>query len=218
MIQLVINNLRPLQPHRFIFVCQDVHVKAYDLREKFLTWAPDSEIVPINNLTEGAACSVLAACEYIDSQSPLMIANSDQYVNTNINLYLEEMTNRKLDGMIMTMKANDPKWSFADCHSDGLVTRVAEKKVISDNATVGIYNCHRGSDFVRAAEEMITANDRTNNEFYVAPVYNYLIAAGARIGAYGIGAPGNGMYGLGTPDDLNDFLASPISQQATEGL
>lgn len=218
MIRLIINNLRPLQPHCFIFICQNDHIRTHDLYRKLSEWAPGSEIVTISGLTEGAACSVLAAREHIDSQGPLMIANSDQYVDTSINLYLKEVTDRNLDGMIMTMKANDPKWSFVGFHSDGLVARVVEKEVISNDATVGIYNFRKGSDFVHAAEKMIAADDRTNNEFYVAPAYNYLIASGARIGAHDIGREGSGMYGLGTPDDLNNFLGSPASRRATAGL
>ena len=84
------------------------------------------------------------------------------------------------DGLIMTMTADDPKWSFVGLDGRRLVTRVVEKEVISNEATVGIYNFRRGSDFVRAAEQMIAKNLRVNNEFYVAPVYNELIAEGAR--------------------------------------
>jgi hypothetical protein len=43
-------------------------------------------------------------------------------------------------------------------------------------------NFAAGCDYVRAAETMITKDLRVNNEFYVAPVYNELIAEEARIG------------------------------------
>ena len=114
----------------------------------------------------------------------------------------------------MTMKADDPKWSFVGLNGQRLVTRVVEKEVISNEATVGIYNFRRGSDFVRAAEQMIARNLRVNNEFYVAPVYNELIEEGARIAIYNVGREGAGMYGLGIPGDLEQFLADPISLRA----
>jgi dTDP-glucose pyrophosphorylase len=99
----------------------------------------------------------------------------------------------------------DPKWSFVKLDKDGLVTEVAEKKPISDLATVGIYLFSKGSEFVSAALDMIVANDRVNNEFYTCPVYNYMIKNGARIGVYEV--PMAAMSGLGTPDDLMEFLA-----------
>jgi dTDP-glucose pyrophosphorylase len=214
MIKLVIENLRPETPHRFIFICQRAHVEAYDLASKLSQWAPGSALVQLDGVTEGAACTVLAAQSYIDNDSPLMIANSDQYIDADINLYLRQMETQRLDGLIMTMGANDPKWSFVGLNEDGLVTRVVEKEVISDEATVGIYNFRHGKDFVRGAKNMIAQDQRVNGEFYVAPVYNTCIREGARIGIWNIGKEADGMYGLGTPADLDLFLSLPVSQRA----
>jgi dTDP-glucose pyrophosphorylase len=134
-------------------------------------------------------------------------------VDANIDGYLNKMVSDSLDGLIMTMKANDPKWSFARIDPNGLVCRVAEKEVISDEATVGIYTFKRGCDFVAGAKEMIEKGERVNGEFYVAPVYNHMISAGNKIGIFNIGSDTKGMYGLGTPSDLMLFLENPISQR-----
>lgn len=215
MIKLVVANLRPSMPHRFIFICQRKHVEAYGIEEKLTQWAPGAVLIQLDGLTEGAACTVLAALPYIDNDSPLMIANSDQYIDADINHYLEYMATQKLDGLIMTMEANDPKWSFVGLNEAGLVTKVVEKEVISNEATVGIYNFRRGKDFVQAAKNMIAQNQRVNGEFYVAPAYNALIEQGAQVEIWNIGTEANGMYGLGTPADLDLFLSLPISQRVT---
>lgn len=210
MIQVVVDNLTPVREHRFIFICQRAHVLEYGLRDKLSRFAPGCAIVEIDGLTEGAACTVLAAESHIDNDIPLMIANSDQFIEADIDRYLDSMDQRELDGLIMTMSANDPKWSFVENDAAGHVVRVVEKEVISSEATVGIYNFRHGKDFVRAAKAMIGKNDRVNGEFYVAPAYNELIAAGSKIGIYNIGDDsGNGMHGLGTPDDLARFIAHP---------
>ena len=214
MIRVVIENLRPSMPHRFIFICQKAHIAEHDLLSKASVWAPGSEIVVVDDLTEGAACTVLVAEKLINNDDPLMIANSDQYVDVDIDVYLSAMDKKNFDGLMMTMKANDPKWSFVGMRGD-LVTQVVEKKVISDEATVGIYNFRHGRDFVAAAHDMICKNMRVNNEFYVAPTYNQLIERGARIGVYNVGKEADGMYGLGIPDDLNLFLTLPIHRRAT---
>lgn len=215
MIRIVINNLRPNIDHRFIFICQKTHIENYGLNEKLSLWAPGASIIGIDGLTEGAACTVLAARDLIDNNNPLMIANSDQYVDININTYLNDMHNRNLDGLIMTMKANDPKWSFVGLNEKSHVTHVVEKEVISNEATVGIYNFRKGSDFVSAADCMIKQNMRVNNEFYVAPAYNQLIVSGQTIGCFNVGEEANGMYGLGIPSDLKLFLSLPIHKKAT---
>lgn len=213
MIQLVIENLRPPVEHRFVFVCQREHIEAYELDRLLPQWAPGCVVVAIDGVTEGAACTVLTAREHVDSDDQLIIANSDQYVDHPMADYVAALGD--LDGLIMTMTADDPKWSFVEKDADGLVTRVVEKEVISDEATVGIYTFARGRDFVRAADAMIAADERVNGEFYVAPVYGQLIAAGGRIGTLSIGSVGAGMYGLGTPPDLDAFLALPLSVEAT---
>jgi NDP-sugar pyrophosphorylase family protein len=213
MIQLVIRNLQPSVPHRFIFVCQAAHIAECELRPKLEAWAPGCAIVELNGLTEGAACTVLAAQPEMDLESPLMIANADQWVDTDINTYLQAMEELPLDGLIMTMWADDAKWSFVAMENN-LVTRVVEKEVISNDATVGIYNFRRAADFVKGAEEMIRRDLRVKNEFYVAPVYNILIEEGYRVGIHDVGREADGMYGLGTPADLDLFLSLPVSKRA----
>jgi dTDP-glucose pyrophosphorylase len=210
MIKLVIENLMPNIRHRFIFICQKTHVAKYGLREKLSNWASNCEVIEINGITEGAACTVLAAKSFINNDSPLMIANSDQFIDINVNKYLSVLDSSSIDGLIMTMGANDPKWSYVGIGSDGYVSRVVEKEVISNEATVGIYNFRQGKSFVRAAEEMIVNNERVNGEFYVAPVYNRLIANGYKTSIFNVGFEGNGMYGLGTPADLKLFLSRDV--------
>lgn len=210
MIQVVIENLTPETDHRFIFICQNEHINKYNLSSKLHSYTKNCEIIGIDGITEGQVCTVLKAKDLINDEEPVMTANSDQWIDFDINKYLSEMKVRNLDGMIMTMKADDPKWSYAKSDTNGFVIETAEKKVISEDATVGIFNFAHGYDLVKAAEKMISGNIRVNGEFYTCPVYNYLIAEGKKIGTYSIGKEYDGMYGLGTPHDLKWFLQHPV--------
>lgn len=207
MIEYVTRNITPDCEHRFIYICQEEHLKKYNLEEELRRMSPSCEIITIDHITEGAACTVLLAEKFIDNEDALMIANSDQYVDTDINMYLREMQGK--DGLIMTMPADDPKWSFIQYDNSGNVTLVKEKEVISNEATVGIYNYNHGGDFVKYAHQMIAKNIRVNNEFYVAPVYNEMISAGMKIGFCDVGAK---MYGLGIPEDLEFFMRQEVSK------
>ena len=128
MIQVVVENLTPKREHKFIFICQNQHIKEYGLTEKLKSYAKNVEIIGIDGITEGQVCTVLKAKSLIDNDEPLMTANSDQYIDFDINDYLSRMDSQKLDGLIMTMKADDPKWSYAKTNSAGQVTETAEKK------------------------------------------------------------------------------------------
>ncbi|MDR2935127.1 MAG: glycosyltransferase family 2 protein [Candidatus Adiutrix sp.] len=211
MIEVVIDNLRPRAEHRFIFVCLAGHIREFGLEGKLAAVSPGCAVVPVSEVTAGAACTVLLAEKFIDNGEPLMIANSDQYVEADINAYLA--SGQGFDGLIMTMTAHDDKWSFVRLDGRGLIAEVREKEVISSEATVGVYNFARGADFVSGAREMIAKNIRVNGEFYVAPVYNALIGRGLRFTHYNIGGLGRGMFGLGVPEDLEAFLKNPVSER-----
>ncbi|MCE0493770.1 glycosyltransferase family 2 protein [Vibrio salinus] len=216
MIEVVINNLTPHYEHRFIFICQNEHLDKYDLNAIFSNSCEHFEVIGIDGITEGAAITVLKARDFIDNNEPLMIANSDQWIDADINEYLDDIEERHLDGSMLTMKATDPKWSYAKVEPSGLVTEVVEKVVVSDEATVGIYNFTQGSDFCRYADYMIQNNIRSNNEFYVAPTYTFMAEDNKKIGVFNIGEEANGMYGLGIPDDLELFLKSSVLSKALD--
>lgn len=214
MTEVVINNLRPKTPHRFIFLCLREHLERYRIDEKLRSWSPGCEVLTVDAVTEGAACTVLLAKDLINSDTPLMIANCDQWVDVSIDDYLAELNRTNSDGLIMTMEADDPKWSYVRFDEHGKPCEVVEKQVVSHEATVGIYNYRKGIDFVAAAEGMIAKGARVNGEFYLAPAYNEMIAVGKRITIYNIGRELDGMYGLGIPRDLELFEQSPVASRA----
>ena len=198
MIAKVVENLN-LQG-RYIFLVQKAHYEQYDLKNLLNLIAPGCEIVQINELTEGAACTVLKARDLINNNEPLIISNSDQWIKWNSFETISSFNN--VDGGILTFKSVHPKHSFAKVDGDGFVTEVAEKNPISSDATVGIYYWKRGSDFVKYADQMIEKNIRTNNEFYVCPVYNEAFKDGLKVKASLV----DEMWGMGTPEELNNFL------------
>ena len=200
MIQVVVENLN-VDAH-FIYLVQRDHYEKYNLKQLLNLITPGCDIVQVDGITEGAACTTLLAKGYIDNDEPLLMANSDQFVEWNSNECLYAFTADTIDGGIVTFEATHPKWSFAKLGEDGFVSEVAEKNPISNIATVGIYYWKKGADYVKYAEQMIEKNIRTNNEFYVCPVFNEAVGDGKKIRVKNI----DKMWGLGTPEDLNYFL------------
>jgi len=199
MIQVVTENLGIKA--NFHYIVQNEHYFKYNLKTLLNLITPGCTITTIDGITEGAACTVLKAQDYIDN-NPLLIANSDQFLEWDPSDFYYTASNANLDGLMVTFKATHPKWSFAKFNDQAYITEVAEKNPISDNATAGIYYWRRGQDFVRYATNMINWNEKVNGEFYVAPVHNYAIRDGLKFRPYLI----EKMWGLGTPEDLNYFL------------
>lgn len=204
MIQLVAENLTPKIDHNFIFVYKKEYDK-YSINQIFhnITKNPFTAI-PLISPTKGALCSVLNAVDYINNEEELIIANADQLIDVDINKFIEFARSSKADGVIITFTSHHPRWSYARVDKNGNVLEVAEKKVISDQATAGIYYFKKGSDFIKAAFSMIEKNIRFNNDFYVCPVFNEMILQDKKIKNWQIKQ--SQMHGLGTPEDLNRYL------------
>lgn len=200
MIQWVLDSLNIKA--NYIFLVLKEHQEKYNIGSVLKILQPSCKVVEIDKLTEGAACTTLLAEKYIDNDSPLVISNSDQFVKWNSSNVMYNIVSKNYDGAILTFKSIHPKWSYVRENSDGIISEVAEKKVISDKATVGIYYWKHGSDYVKYAKQMIKKNIRVNNEFYVCPVYNEAIKDSKKVKAMDV----DEMMGLGTPEDLNIFL------------
>jgi len=194
------NFLSKIKKYKLIFIILEDHDVKYKLGNKLKKiYKNKVEIIKINKITNGQAETCLKAKKYINNYNKLFIYNCDTFSESNI---WETITNEDPDGILTVFKSNNPRFSYAKLDNLGYVSKTAEKKPISNLATTGLYYFKRGSDFVWSAEEMINKKETFNNEFYVAPCYNKLIASGKKIKT--VLAKNN--WVLGTPEELNYFL------------
>lgn len=201
MIEVVVSNLNLNGRYIFLVSRDDYEKYALNYLLPLITKPYECEIIIEEPPISGAAAACLLAKNLINNDDHLVVANSDQWLNYDSNDFLK--TAEKADGALITFQNTHPKWSFCKVDENtGYVTEVAEKKPISTHANTGVYYWNKGSDFISSVEEMIADNFRVNNEFYVAPSYNYLINKGKKIINYSISE----MHGLGTPEDLTAFL------------
>lgn len=199
MIQVAVENINT--EARYIYIVQKEHYEKYHLKTLLNLITPNCEIIQVDGVTEGAACTVLLAEQFINNDSQLFIANSDQFVEWDSNQFFYSMQGDSVDAGLATFESSHPKWSFAKLDKDGFVCEVAEKNPISNIASVGFYWYKHGKDFVSGAKKMILNNKRVNNEFYVCPVLNELIDMGKKVKIHNVSR----MWSLGTPEDLTYF-------------
>lgn len=199
LIQRVVESLD--LPGQYIYIVQQEHLdsKEYDLCCLLNRITPKCIIIPVKEVTQGAVCSCLLAYNYINNESPLIIANSDQILRFSRADFLMKTT--YTDGCLLTFEANDPKWSYVKTSKEQ-VLEVAEKKVVSNQANCGLYAWAEGKDFVWSANRLIADDIRTNNEFYIAETYNILINKGYYITAH----KAIEMLPAGTPTDLENTI------------
>jgi NDP-sugar pyrophosphorylase family protein len=199
---------------RVIFICLKEHLQDRaledEIRRRYGRFDP--EIISLDEVTQGQACTVLKAESAIDNGDPLLIYNADTYCRTALSRRLADLPPRTA-GVIGVFRAPGERWSFARTDAKGRVLETAEKRRISEWASTGLYYFRRGSDFVKNAHNMIADGDRVNGEFYIVPIYNRMIAAGAEI----VIDPAEEVWVLGTPEDLANFKEHYVPCERKDG-
>lgn len=208
MIEVVLENLAPPPPVRFTFICRKEHLTQFYLGDMLRLLAPGCTIIPLEQDTAGALCSVLLAIDDMPAEEEVLVANGDQIIGAPLTPFYEKCRAPDTDGCILTFTATHPRWSFARTDAQARVTAVAEKRPISKQATVGLYYFRRAADFIAGAERMIVKGLTTSGQFFVAPVYNELILDGKTITTHHL--PDGAMQSLGTPEDLEMYLRGGV--------
>ena len=213
MIKLIVNNLKSFNYNtKFFFIVLKEHVHLFDSIKSI-----NYKIIEVEKITEGQACSVLLAKDYLNLDNPLLIANCDQFLEWNLDEFIKySYDNNDLDGLISTFTMNDSssKWSYSSLDDNEYINLVAEKKIISNNACTGIYYWKKSNDFIKYAEQMISKNIRINNEFYVSTVYNEAIEDDKKFKIFKC----TKFWGLGTPEDLNYYINNYKSDDIIIGI
>jgi bifunctional N-acetylglucosamine-1-phosphate-uridyltransferase/glucosamine-1-phosphate-acetyltransferase GlmU-like protein len=178
-LEMIVEKYRQINA-KLIFILQDDTEKNFQKIIKLL--APSSVIINTANNTKGALCSALLAVDCINNNEPLLIANGHQFLDINLQEFASKA--KAYDGAVVTFKSLASGWSYADVSPDGIIKYIAEKDIVSNNATAGCYFFQKSSFFVNAAMETIRNNNAVNDTFYIAPCYNEMLLKRMKIIAY----------------------------------
>lgn len=195
-IKHIIDTMR-LPGAEFIFIIRKDMVDGFQFDKVLKEIEPNAKIVVIDEITQGSICTVLKAKEHFDDECPVIIKDCDQIINWTPEHFIEFVSRRKADGAIINIHTDRPNYSFSRVNPEGIIIETAEKSVISNYGSVGIYYFAKGKELIKYAQKMIEKNVRVNNEFYTAPVYNQYIQDFKTIIHYPIAE----MFQLGTPEE-----------------
>jgi dTDP-glucose pyrophosphorylase len=185
-----------------IYVCLQKSHSVYENKLDKIKNKYKLHIMYIDYYTSGQAETVDLMLKNIDNNGPILIANCDQIIEWNIDDFLHYCMQFDLDGCIPVFNSSEDKWSYALVDIGNFVTMTAEKKVISNFATVGVYYWKNKKILKSSIDKMFEAKDITNNEVYICPAYNYLIKDGGRVKIW----QNIEMFGVGTPNDLKEYI------------
>jgi NDP-sugar pyrophosphorylase family protein len=190
----------------YIFIQRDYENHEWNDELESITrrLVPNAQIIRINHVTEGPACSALLATPFIFNNVPLVITNCDQIMHWDSAHFESFINSTECDGVVVTYDSDTPKNSYVKLDKNGLAMEFAEKKVIGTDSLNGIHYWKYGKNFVNSVLSMIENKDTVNGEYYIAPSFNYMIQEGKKITNYKI--ENKQHFAVGTSDDILYYL------------
>jgi len=188
MIELVINNFNSIEKKKkFIFVVNGDECNKYRLDNVLKLLTDDRcEIIKLSGETKGAACSALMAIEHINNDEELIIANSDQVIEEDLDRILNIFRKKNADAAVICFESVHPRWSYVQLDKNNRIVEAAEKRPISKNAIAGMYYFKHGKYFIEAAMESIRKDASVDGLYYIAPTLNELVLKSKKLEIYRI--------------------------------
>lgn len=192
----------PLKDNHLIFVVRDEY--ASELRKVLseIEWLPkvDTDIITVQETTSGQAESALIGMRDIPKGESVLISNCDTFFTGTFPDFSDA------DGYIATFTSTSELYSYVRVQ-EGLIVETAEKVVISDRASAGIYYFSS-----RQLYEDIYYSYSHSGEKYIAPMYNQLILKGNQVREFKL----DNVVPLGTASELLAAAGDPSFTKLVE--
>ena len=176
LIAWVLNNIKI--DGNYVFIIRQQQCSDFKLDTLLKCMIPDCKIIITEKVTQGPACSILLAEDFIDNRFPLLIANDNQWLDWNPADFVLDFLLKDVNSIVKVstfLSNGNHKYNYVKIDENGNVIFIKQNSPISCFATTGIYLWRRGEDYVRCVHNMIKSNKRTRGEFCIAPVINELI-------------------------------------------
>lgn len=192
---------------KYSFIVRREHIDKYKIDEGIKAFQPDANIFSVKETTRGAVETCLVAEAAIADDDAVIVMDCDlEFRSMEFIEIIKEILSLPMEhadgGALVSFESSDARYSYAAIGPDGLVTRTAEKEVISNHALCGAYFFSTGKRFKQIAHQLLSEPEFRKPEYYVSLLYNYLLAAGERVRL----ARMEEYYSYGTPEELKRYM------------
>jgi len=197
---------------KWVFVCREEHVRQSALDVELRKNFPGAEVVTLEQMTEGQACTCLSATDSLRPDDVLTIGACDNSMTYDEGAYDRLANDPGVDAFIWTFRKNpavlqNPRmYGWVKVVAGNQVERVSCKIPLSDtpmndHAVIGAFTFKKAAEFIRCAKSLIVQNRRINNEFYVDEAMNVAVEMGLRVRIFEV----DQYICWGTPRDVDVF-------------
>ncbi|MDE5603753.1 MAG: capsular biosynthesis protein, partial [Helicobacter sp.] len=193
---------------KFLFICRNICNTHYFIQKECKKLGLYSyKIVELESPTLGQAHTTTLGLQKADisPQENILIFNIDTF-RPHFKLP-NTLDFANIDGYLEVFESGGEEWSFVLPQNplENKVIKTTEKQRISSLCSSGLYYFAKAGDFIRIFQIMINNNQTTKGEYYIAPMYNYLIKEGKDIRYFQI-SPQEIIF-CGTPKEYESLKA-----------
>ncbi len=180
-----------------------------DIEKKLLKEFDRASIKKIFKKTEGQASTSYIGSKSLDINSPVTFGVCDTGVIFNLNAF-KKIINSKSDIVVWGIrdlpksKLNPEMFGWINTNGT-IIKNISVKKPINKNTcypiVLGIFTFKKLKYFLDSYDQLISKNDKVNNEYYLDSLINHSIKLGYRCEYFNV----ESVLSWGTPEDYNTF-------------
>ena len=193
---------------KYVFVCLREHVDKYKIDDILFEKHPNSEIIYLDEVTEGQACTAeygITSSNTINLEKPLLISSCDYGLEWDRDKY----DSLDADVIVWTtihneaFSNNPSSYSWLDVDGDKLLKTYVKQEVFDDSynnhAIVGTFYFKKAKYFLDGVKKIYEDDIRSNGEFYIDNIFNTLTDLDIKI--FDV----DKYHCWGTPEDLKNY-------------
>jgi hypothetical protein len=168
----------------YVFVLRDSAPSRHFAAEKLSAWHPGSQTVFLSAFAQGAAMSAMAGLSLVAHvDEPLCVDLADILLDEETDLSAE-FSDASVGTLGLTFRSDNPAYSYLRRDEAGRVVEAAEKRVISSEASAGVYFFRSPAVYLRACAHLLGRGEYLHQGlYYVCPLFNGVLAQGLDVRA-----------------------------------
>lgn len=167
--------------HNLLFALKE-HQKLHELKKGLKGFFPQSQFVVMENYTKGALLSALAASSLIQNyDNPVVIDLADILFESTINI-TDTFKDETVGALLPLFQSNHEGYSYAEIQ-EGRITKAREKKLISSNASAGVYIFRNFATFLDGVSHSLRNAKELSfkDNLFLCPAINGVIESGLKV-------------------------------------
>jgi hypothetical protein len=139
---------------------------------------PNIRVVTVNDMPAGALCSALLGVDYGNLDSPLVVAPGDSITKSDTKLAIDYFLKSNVDAGTIVFESQNPEYSYVRVSGEGRITEIAEKRIISNFATTGLFYFRDVHTFLEGANWALVNATNYNGQYFMSHSFHRILSLG----------------------------------------